>query len=1181
MRRATDSTCALVLRWLFSFALVLALDPQARAQTATENTAWRLTYGLGESDTPDSDADGDGRTNQEELEDGTHPRGFYRKYLAEGASTAFFQTRLALLNPGTADVSALLRFETAEGKVIFHRLTVPAQSRRTVPAEDVLGPTPTEFATTVESDGLLVVDRLMTWGHGHGSHAEAGVPSPGRSWYLAEGATHSGFDLFYLLQNATDHVAHVKVRYLRPDGHSPIVKEYQVPPRSRYNIWVNTEAPDLASADISSHITSDQPILVERAMYLTTRERRFSAGHNSAGIAEPALKWFLAEGATGPYFDLFVLIANPSKEPASVTASFLLPSGETITKDYTVAPNSRFTVWVDEEQFPEGSGARRLADTAVSTTVTSTNGTPIVVERAMWWPGRSSTWQEAHNSAAIASTGTRWALAEGEVGGSNGAETYILIANTSPATGLARVSVFFENGETPLEKMISLPAESRVNVAVGVEFPATQGRRFGAVVESLGDAPAQVVVERAMYADAPGVPWASGSDALASPLAAPVLTDKPAASSGTMLRVYGSGFSPQTRVAIADRASPVTFISSTELLVSVPFGVTDGQPAPLAPGGSSINVDGVTLPLTILDLPPNPYAAGVLLNHVVEAQLSEWDDLTRGAAEALETLQATAQSPEAAELLASLARAIPAIRMLIESSIVALPSVLDAQQLALTERVMVSNGLSIPMPVSAAAATGVPRSSAGSVAPGVPAGDTFLRERQAFAQTSDRLGHLSTVFGAVALACPPCEVGALVAGVASLTADAVVAVVHGSVTRVDVKAAHDPIPVAGSTASASIRVEKSIGTSTFVSLFAAPIAQYVSRLSVFARTPGLSQRLVEAADYAEQALSALDRYVMTVPGGVALAPSLDLPVSVSYLTPTVMYYKLAFRPTGDIEWSSIPRRTSEEADFRLQPQFRTISESRVVGHEIFRVEQPRGSFLAHPTYLSFGAVQGSVAVPPQSVAFVTDPDVDPAAQWTASADRSWIQVPASGNFQPSGTPPAGGTNIAITVNPTGLGVGRHTGTVTISAPLDGSPQTIAIVLEVTPRTGYTGRAELTSVYRMRTGYSPECSATTTYALEVDLDVASRTATAAGTYKTQVLAGAPECTSSQGSVNWRFSVVIASSPRQVLAQHRLACCQLFTLRGTGDDSTIEGELKLEWDATIYEYSSVTVPITLRR
>ena len=42
--------------------------------------------------------------------------------------------------------------------------------------------------------------------------------------------------------------------------------------------------------------------------------------------------------------------------------------------------------------------------------------------------------------------------------------------------------------------------------------------RCGALIESLGDTPAPIVVERAMYADAPRQHWASGTNVLATRL---------------------------------------------------------------------------------------------------------------------------------------------------------------------------------------------------------------------------------------------------------------------------------------------------------------------------------------------------------------------------------------------------------------------------------------------------------------------------------------------------------------------------------------------------------------------------------------------------------------------------------------------------------------------------------------
>jgi hypothetical protein len=137
----------------------------------------------------------------------------------------------------------------------------------------------------------------------------------------------------------------------------------------------------------------------------------------------------------------------------------------------------------------------------------------------MYFPGPSgSGWLEAHNSPGTTETGTVWAIAGGEMGGPNAAQTFVLIANTSTFAGSARVTVLREGG-APLVKVIDLLADSRQNVNIGdyPEFAAVANSRFGVLIESLGATPVQLVVERATYSnDANGTIWAAGSNSLAS-----------------------------------------------------------------------------------------------------------------------------------------------------------------------------------------------------------------------------------------------------------------------------------------------------------------------------------------------------------------------------------------------------------------------------------------------------------------------------------------------------------------------------------------------------------------------------------------------------------------------------------------------------------------------------------------
>ena len=485
--------------------------------------SYEIAFGLNPNsaigvDGAGGDPDGDGLTNLQEFQaqPSTHPRGFQRRYLAEGAVNAFFSTEIDILNPDAQAAKTLVRIQPEGQTERTIVINVPSLTRVTLSTQTLGALTTAPFSTLIEADRPLVVDRTMTWdGTGYGSHAETAVDAPSTTWYLAEGSTSGPFSLFYLLQNPNAATVSATITFLRPAGNPPVVRTYSLPPNSRTTVPVDSAAPELASTDVSGVIASAQPIIVERAMYLDRPGQPFAAGHESAGVTAPSTSWFLAEGATGSFFEMFVLVANPNPTPANVAVDYLLTNGSVLTKNYAVAANSRFTIWVDEEQFPSGSGNRALASVNCSMRVRSTNSVPIIVERAMWWP--QPNWYEAHNAPGITVTGTRWALAGGEVGGPSALHTFVLVANTSATAGQARVTVYFEDG-TSAQSTINLLANSRTNVSIADTFPSSNGRRFAIIVDSLGGTPAQLVVERSMYSNAGGVVWSAGTAAVATRL---------------------------------------------------------------------------------------------------------------------------------------------------------------------------------------------------------------------------------------------------------------------------------------------------------------------------------------------------------------------------------------------------------------------------------------------------------------------------------------------------------------------------------------------------------------------------------------------------------------------------------------------------------------------------------------
>jgi len=482
---------------------------------------WEIEFGLNHAsgsgvNGAGGDPDGDGATNAQELAAGSHPTATFVRYLAEGASGPFFDTEIALANPGAMPATAVVRLLKDDSTTASRVVEVPAGQQRVVDAERVPGAFPASFAAIVESNRALVVDRTMTWDDSaYGGHAESAVAQAGTTWYLAEGATHSGFELFYLLENP-DAVqdSSVLITFLPAVGDAFDVP-YKVPAGARLTVWVDT-IQGIESAEVGAviEVVAGAPVIVERAMYLTNGGRTFEAGHVARAVSAPASRWNFAEGATGPFFDLFLLLANPGLVEADVTVTFVLPNGQSYDKIYELPGESRRTVWVDVEPFDETPGLP-LADTAVAMRV-ETSGVGVVAERAMWWPGPfAGTWAEAHSSAGATTTGPRWAFADGAVGGGRDAETYVLLVNTGMAQATVRVSLLLDGLSPLVSRTFDVEALSRFTVAVAAEFPSVRHRRFGALVEGLGT-PAPLVVERSVYWNAGGMTWAAGTNVVAT-----------------------------------------------------------------------------------------------------------------------------------------------------------------------------------------------------------------------------------------------------------------------------------------------------------------------------------------------------------------------------------------------------------------------------------------------------------------------------------------------------------------------------------------------------------------------------------------------------------------------------------------------------------------------------------------
>lgn len=229
-------------------------------------------------------------------------------------------------------------------------------------------------------------------------------------------------------------------------------------------------------------------------MYFGRPGLGWEGGHVAAGMTTASRNWFVAEGRTGAFFDTYLLLANPQALSTTVTLSYLRPAGSPLVETRTLRPWSRTTILLD--------AVPGLADTDVSVSISATR--PIAVERAMYWPGTG--WLEGHASAGLTTLGTRWVLAEGEVGGPERFDTYVLVANPNSTPGTV-VFTFLRESGAPIVVSRTVGANNRLTIsASAVGIPS--GERFGVLV----DATLPVAVERSMYWDSAGRFWRGGTN---------------------------------------------------------------------------------------------------------------------------------------------------------------------------------------------------------------------------------------------------------------------------------------------------------------------------------------------------------------------------------------------------------------------------------------------------------------------------------------------------------------------------------------------------------------------------------------------------------------------------------------------------------------------------------------------
>lgn len=295
------------------------------------------------------------------------------------------------------------------------------------------------------------------------------------------------FDEYILLQNPNDETANVHINYMMPQG-DQWGEDYAVGPNARSTIYVNGI---LQNAEVSAAVTSDIPIVAERAMYFDFRGSGMKGGHTSTGATQARTGWYLAEGYCGGGFNSWILLQNPGDTAANAHIQYFGGQGVLEEQDYSLAPRSRYTINVD--------AIPSLETAEFSAHITSDQ--PIVAERSMYFDsdGRGG----GSCAPPIDSLSQQWYFAEGYTGGNF--DTWLLVMNPDDTQAAKVTSTFMLPGGATKEYKIEVPPRSRGTIHID----AVPGLEFTDVSTRI-DSSIPVAAERAMYFDYYN--WRGGHD---------------------------------------------------------------------------------------------------------------------------------------------------------------------------------------------------------------------------------------------------------------------------------------------------------------------------------------------------------------------------------------------------------------------------------------------------------------------------------------------------------------------------------------------------------------------------------------------------------------------------------------------------------------------------------------------
>lgn len=257
-------------------------------------------------------------------------------FFAEGITTRDALEVLTLFNPFPEDAVVDMVFTTEEGEVTPQALTglsVRGRGMVAINVGDHVQRREAVSAKIAARVGRLVASRLQTFDGSvgrKGVSVSLGAPAAGNVWYFPEGFLSEGLTERFQLFNPGSEEGRAQVELaLEQGGAEPIV--LTVPAESRVTLTANEEAriPKNVAHAATVRSTNGVGLVVERTVDGTSPNARTGLAI-TLGARVPAARWVVAAGQVDEANDGWIVVQNPSDQPARVSVT-LLDDGVRVT----------------------------------------------------------------------------------------------------------------------------------------------------------------------------------------------------------------------------------------------------------------------------------------------------------------------------------------------------------------------------------------------------------------------------------------------------------------------------------------------------------------------------------------------------------------------------------------------------------------------------------------------------------------------------------------------------------------------------------------------------------------------------------------------------------------------------------------------------------------------------------